>query len=748
MLGEDVERKLNVPAATLNETLRLIILRTSEFELAWSREDGSLRIFRRLDGNSVVGHGPLQAGVDVALHAPGNWLTHRSFARYLSHQYDDCDGAVALTIIIGLGVLKLYDRYRITGDLVERRVAIQNVDSDDVRVYGLRMAIPYARAGRPETCSFEAPGNSVRPRVPLSVAADQRRGVLPRRFFAPGLRGDTALEPAPTQGPGLLALHNRFDHDEDTAETLLCWYYSTVEAALPFVEGSPDTTGFQQPAVSLGHEVYLAGWLGPDEMLEGGTQYIMLRRESWSQALETFRCSWALSGLNPPPEPVEWVRDAAIYETHPALHGGFAGLTDLLPALAALGINTLVLLPIWSFANPEGRLWDGNWSASGSPYAIRDFEVLDPTLGTPADLRALVERAHSLEMRVLVDFAAQGCAAGSRYVIEHPDWFVKDEMGSFVTTQCPGTPLRFMDYYSFDWNNHDLQTYLHTWALDQIRQYNIDGYRVVSPYSSALNWKRRLPQHASAASLGLLPLLRRLRQDLRQLKDDAVLLCELYGPVYNEMHAASYDYLVHHMFVHMALNRLTPAELGDYLHDHTTALPRGSVRICFMEKHDTCDMNPLVDGMRGSRISRMLLAGMVFCGFVPAIWSNQEQSEGRSIAELLHVRREYPVLRYGDTLYNAVWCDSPQVFAVVRVLEDVCVLGLLNVGPYKQTVTLSLPVEALNLADINYRVRELLKNRIWTEDRYSSWRRDELRHMRLTLEPFGAYCLALEPQTV
>jgi len=737
---------MNVPAFTLDEKLRLIILRTPELELAWSREDGSLRTLSYLDGSSVLGHGPLVSGLDVALSAPDNWLGARSFARYLSHQCVEQDAAIEITLVIGLGLLKLYDRYRVTGTMVARQVSLQNADVEEVRIYGLRMRIPHARVGRVEVCRFEAPGNSARPRIPLDVATEQQRNMRPRRNFAPGLNRDHVFEPVPTRGPGLLALHCPGTDDAHPAETLLCWYYSENETAQPFVEGMRGSTPLQPAAVSLVHETGLAGRLQGETLLSSGTQYLLLLREPWETARTTFQQAWPAIGLPPVESPPTWVRGAALYETHPALHGGFNSLSRKLPELAALGITTLLLLPIWSFSNPSKRLWDGNWSASGSPYAIRDLEQLDPTLGTPADLRNLVQTAHSLDMRVLVDFAVQGCAASSRYVLQHPNWFIRDETGDIATIQIPGTPLRLMDYYSFDWNNPELRNYLHNWALDQMQRYNFDGYRTVAPASTVLNWKPHLPYHASAANLGLLPLLRALRADMRIYKPDAALLCSLAGPLYTPLHDASYDYPSHLMFVHTALNRMSPAELGDYLSDRLLTHPHGSMRICFTEKHDTCDINPLAVGMRGSRISRMLLAGMVICGFIPALWAGQEQEQDHIFTALFQARRTHPVLRCGETLYNAVWCDSPQVFAVMRVLHKDCLLGLLNISPYKQTVTLSLPIDTLPLDNTSFLLHELLSDVCWIEDDQRSWRRSELQHLRLTLEPFRAYCLALEPQ--
>jgi hypothetical protein len=185
--------------------------------------------------------------------------------------------------------------------------------------------------------------------------------------------------------------------------------------------------------------------------------------------------------------------------------------------------------------------------------------------------------------------------------------------------------------------------------------------------------------------------------------------------------------------------------MGEWLADYQGALPPGTLRACFTESHQTRLMNPLADGLRGSRISRMLLTGMVACGFAPMIWSGQEQSDARFIARLLNLWNQQPALRYGTTLFNAVPCDSPQTFAVLRMWQDDRLLSLLNVGPHRQTIVISLPVDTLGLPEGDYALYNLLADGVWDEEGQRCWRRDELLALKLTLEPFDGYCFALQP---
>lgn len=769
----------------LREASGRIELRTESLELAWSTDHGALAVLRRPGGASALGHGLEQPGLDIALERPDGWIARRFFARYLWHRAEPAEGAVTVTISVGIGPIKLQDSYRIDALGLRRRVNVINVSSDSLRLCGVRLILPGARVGMAEGCLFDAPGNSVRPRVPLAVAATQRRTVLPRRFFAPGLRGASALEPAPSQGAGLLALSN-----PDLPETLLCWYESRADSALPYLQGADG-----DPAcVALAHEVGLAGWLRPDDALTSGEQHIVLAPMAWPEALASFHAArgrgwsadaqreaagaWATGAHRAPASqllsaerrptaigaaadvahnheragdqqwptaepsapagdpssvarrrspvrgaPIEdsagppppWAADATIYLAGAAHHGGLRQLAAELPGLAELGVDTLVLQPICRTAD------DG--------YTLIDLEQIDPRLGGADDARALAAQAHRLGMRVLLDLALQGCAAESPHLSAHPEWFVRDEAGAFVVGPPAGAPAPSYHpgvaarpgCYHFDWHHPGLQRYMLDWARRQVADLGLDGFRAVAPYSPALSWARRAP--AAAGDGVLLP-----GELLARLRPEVALLGTLPGPAYAGLADGVYDYLAHHMFVHMALRRVTPAELGLYLGDARLAQPPGVARIGFVESHDTCDLNPLADGLRGSRISRMLLAGLVLCGYTPSLWSGQERGDEAFLRALLRLWRDEPALRHGAADYGAVTCDAPDVFVVLREHAGRRLLGLLNSGPHRRAATLGVPPLArdiLGVAPIDLAP---------ALDRAG---------LRARLEPFGAYCLEL-----
>lgn len=716
-----------MPLFTTVQSRTDVQLCTPELELSFSLDDGGLVSLNLPGRPNVLGHGVRRPSIDIQAGVDGAWLAERVFVRYLRHMVDERDGAVELTIVIGIGPLMVYDRLRITGTLIARRVSVQNVSEDEISLRAVRMALPWARVGDLETCRFEAPGNSVRPHVPMIVAAQQRRGVLPRRFFAPGLRENRALEPTPSIGPGLMALH-----DAHVNEALVCWYHSDVEPALPQIEGN-------DVAVTLLHEVELADRLRSDVGLSGGTQYVLLVRQHWQDALQSVLKTQALMGIDPHHTPVAWAANATMYETHPAEFGGFAGLEAALPGIQALGVNTLCVLPIWSFANRTGRLWDGSWEQTGDLYAVRDFEQLDTTLGDADAMRAMVDAAHSLGLRVLLDLPMIGAAEDSPYVQARPEWFCSDEQGTLLVP--PTAPhLR-----PFDWSNDNLVGYVLNQAEAYVLRFDLDGYRVALPRTPRPNWQVPPHLHASSGMLGPFRLMHELRLRLARHKHDVALFSRFAGPLCVAAADILGDELPHHMFIHAGMQRIPPQELGEWLRDYAALLPHEAVRVCFTESYNTRILNPLADGLRGSRISQMLLAGLVFCGFVPMIRTGQEQGDAVVISQLFNARNRYAVLRTGEIYYNRVQSDSPSLFVVLRIGPEGALLGLLNFGSHKRRVRLRLPLDLMDLHDDLYGLTDVLHDSRRIEDGCHSWKRSDLNELVITVEPFSATGLLLHP---
>ncbi|WP_084037903.1 glycoside hydrolase family 13 protein [Demequina sp. NBRC 110053] len=97
--------------------------------------------------------------------------------------------------------------------------------------------------------------------------------------------------------------------------------------------------------------------------------------------------------------PTEWWRTAVIYQIYPRSFadasgdgiGDLAGITARLDSLAALGVDAIWLSPFYTSPQKDAG------------YDVADFTDVDPLFGTLADFDRMLERAHDLGLRVIVD---------------------------------------------------------------------------------------------------------------------------------------------------------------------------------------------------------------------------------------------------------------------------------------------------------------------------------------------------------
>ena len=203
----------------------------------------------------------------------------------------------------------------------------------------------------------------------------------------------------------------------------------------------------------------------------------------------------------------EWWRGAVIYQIYPRSFqdsngdgiGDLPGITQRLDHVAALGVDAVWISPF--FKSPMADYG----------YDVEDYRQVDPLFGTLADFDELLERAHGLGLRVIVDLvpnhtsdehawfvealaAAPGDAARERYLFrdgrgENGDEPPNNWQSIFGgpawtrTTNPDGTPGQWY-LHLFDAKQPDLN-----WENPQVRaefeailrfwlDRGIDGFRV------------------------------------------------------------------------------------------------------------------------------------------------------------------------------------------------------------------------------------------------------------------------------
>ncbi|UAK23308.1 malto-oligosyltrehalose trehalohydrolase [Sphingomonas nostoxanthinifaciens] len=156
-------------------------------------------------------------------------------------------------------------------------------------------------------------------------------------------------------------------------------------------------------------------------------------------------------------------REAVIHEVHVGAAGGYAGLAEMLPGLAAIGFTAIELMPLAAFGGTR------NWGYDGVlPYAPA------ASYGTPDDLRALIDAAHGQGLMVLLDVVYNHFGPDGNYLSAYaPDFFKAD-----VHTPWGG---------AIDFGRAPVAQFFIDNALYWLRDFRFDGLRFDAVHAIADN---------------------------------------------------------------------------------------------------------------------------------------------------------------------------------------------------------------------------------------------------------------------
>jgi hypothetical protein len=254
----------------------------------------------------------------------------------------------------------------------------------------------------------------------------------------------------------------------------------------------------------------------------------------------------------------KWLCDAVIYELSARAVGGLSGVCEQLPYLRELGVTGLWLMLI----QPVGL--QHRSGSLGDPYAVRDFLAVDPALGTPEELRVLVDEAHALGLRVILDWTLNRSSIDSPLTTQRPAWFQRDATGQ-VTYYVPGRPA----FAGFDFAQQGLRRYLIDAMRDWLTRYDLDGLRF------------------DDSDLVPLDALREIRAALTAARPALALISQSY----DELHHLgacdlTYEGGVRELMRQIAHGEAEPLALQRSWEEATYSFPRGALRMRWLEEKE------------------------------------------------------------------------------------------------------------------------------------------------------------------
>jgi len=344
-------------------------------------------------------------------------------------------------------------------------------------------------------------------------------------------------------------------------------------------------------------------WVGNAMLQEG------LEKDAWLDAAPS-----AVAG------PPGWLADSIIY--HAFIRsmadsdgdgiGDFAGMRAQLPRLAQTGFNTLLLMPVWDGPSEHGYTADSMWRVEA------DF-------GTDRDFREMVDAAHSLGIRVVLDFNDTATYTGNEIfgdAVRNPEspfrpwlvWRTTEDYQSYGLSgdgQNGGWP-------QFNYNEPGVRRFTTEALLHWATEYGVDGFR----FDSA----DRLQPSGNE-------FWRVLRRKLKHTHPDLLMLGELYehdGWWFDQRLDNGYDGRFNHAVMGVLRDRTGMQRVVGRLQQATTEDPVGSSLLRFLANHD---IDRLVTRLEGDRERALLGWAILFTlPGTPALYYGEEYAmEGRGI---------------------------------------------------------------------------------------------------------------------
>ena len=276
--------------------------------------------------------------------------------------------------------------------------------------------------------------------------------------------------------------------------------------------------------------------------------------------------------------------------------GTFAAARGRLPFLRSVGIDAIWLMPIY----PIGV--EGRKGSLGSYYSIRDYKGINEEFGTAADLRDFISAAHSLGMRVLLDWVANHTARDARWLDEKPyDWYEREADGTAKV------PWDWTDTAKLNYANHDV------WLgeIDAMRywveEFGVDGFRC----DMAMLVPIEFWQEASEA--------------LHRIKSDIFMLAEaeednLFDRAFN----MSYQWNIHHIMCDIAKGARRVWDMRNAIHSERAKYPREAMRMSFTSNHDENSWSGSEQSRFGAALDVMSVMTFLMPSTMPLIYTGQE----------------------------------------------------------------------------------------------------------------------------
>lgn len=293
----------------------------------------------------------------------------------------------------------------------------------------------------------------------------------------------------------------------------------------------------------------------------------------------------------------EWSKNAVIYEVNTrqySVEGTFDAFSQHLPRLKELGVDILWFMPIHPIGveNRKGTL--------GSYYSISDYKGINPEFGDIDDFKSLVNIAHDMGFKVIIDWVANHTAWDHSWISTNPEFYKKDSIGNIIA------PFDWSDVAQLDYSNTELHTAMISDMKFWIDEANIDGFRCdVAGMVPVEFWEKATAE------------LNKSKEIFMLAEDESEL--DLLNNAFN----SNYGWEIHHIMNSIAKGEKNSNHIIEYFTKIEKEYPAGAYPMQFTTNHDENSWNGTAEERMG--ISKNTFATLTFVvEGMPLIYSGQE----------------------------------------------------------------------------------------------------------------------------
>ena len=378
----------------------------------------------------------------------------------------------------------------------------------------------------------------------------------------------------------------------------------------------------------------------------------------------------------------DWSYSAVLYEMNIRQltpEGTLRAAEKKLEFLHSMGIDAIWMMPFYPIGeeNRKGSL--------GSYYSIQDYCAVNPEFGTIEDFDSFVAKAHSLGMKILLDWVANHTARDAKWLkTKSADWYEREADGTAKI------PWDWSDTAKLNYANHDVWRGQIEAMRFWVEKHNIDGFRC----DMAMLVPIEFWQQAAAV--------------LHAVKPDIFMLAEAEElNLFDKAFDMCYAWEIHHMMCDIAKGERRVWDLRNTMYADRERYPNSAMKMMFTSNHDENSWSGSEFDRFGAAREVMTALTFVWEAAMPLLYTGQEVGYNHSFEfferdyipaekyqecedtelyrKLIALKHSQPALQAGERGGRTIEIENNAkdcLMTFVRELGDSRVVAIMNLSPY------------------------------------------------------------------